>query len=291
MSDEPSTVNRLVAELSRREFLERTIEFSAGLAFLGACAPFRGAAREARLPSDGLEARFRSAGAEFSLANDAIASSWSTADGAFRALRVRDVRGGRELSLSEPVFSLTLTSGALASDRLRIVRGPVAELLPARQNASRLADRFPGRQVTVVLEDEGRLLRATWRGVLRDGSAYIRQEILLEALGAPLPVREISLIDLRAPGAVVSGTVKGSPIVAGSWYMGFEHPLSVSSVEAGQARRGARWSGAADQPTHVAVVRDSGATSSRSPTSGRVSAPVHGLERRRADIRVSLGYG
>ena len=236
MPDEPPTANRLVANLNRREFLERSIELSVGLAIIGACAPVRGAARGTPSLSDDLKARFHSAGGEFSLANDVIAATWSVSDGAFRALRVRDVRGGRDLSLLEPAFSLSLTSGALTSDRLRIVRGPVAEVLPARQSASRLADRFPGRQVTVVLEDDGRLLRATWRGVLRDGSAYIRQEILLEALGAPLPVREISLVDLHAPGAAVSGTVKGSPIVAGSWYMGFEHPLSVSSVEAGQAR-------------------------------------------------------
>jgi hypothetical protein len=226
----------VAAELNRREFLARTIELGAGLGLLGACAPFRGATLEAPSTSGDLKARFTSAGSEFSLANEAIVATWTTLDRALRALRVRDVRANRELSIDAPTFSLTLAGGGvLESDRLRIVRGPVSELLPARPNASRLADRFPGRQVTVALEDEGRLMRATWRGVLRDGSAYVRQEILLEALGAPLPVREISLLDVRAPGAVVSGTVKGSPIVAGAWYMGFEHPLSVSTVDDGRA--------------------------------------------------------
>ncbi len=227
--------DRAPAGVSRREFLERTIEFSAGLAALGACARFRGTPEASA--TGALAARYRTAGGELSLANDAIAASWSATDGVFRALRVQDVRGAGELSLPAPVFSLALADGgALASDRLRIVRGPTAEPLAARLKSSRLADRFPGRQVTLVLEDEARRLRATWRAVLRDGSPYIRQEVLLDALGAPLSVREISLIDLPIAGATVSGTVKGSPIVAGTWYMGFEHPLSVSSVADGRAR-------------------------------------------------------
>ena len=117
MPDEPPTANRLVANLNRREFLERSIELSVGLAIIGACAPVRGAARGTPSLSDDLKARFHSAGGEFSLANDVIAATWSVSDGAFRALRVRDVRGGRDLSLLEPAFSLSLTSGALTSDR------------------------------------------------------------------------------------------------------------------------------------------------------------------------------
>lgn len=227
----------LSSGVSRREFLERTIELGAGLAVLGACAPRRGGFHEPPSPTGALEARYRADGGELSLSNDAIAASWTVADGALRARRVRDVRGGHELALPAHAFSLTLADGGtLASDRLRIVRGPTAEPLSPRREASRLAERRGGRQITVVLEDDARRLRATWRAVLRDGSPYVRQEVLLEALGAPLPVREISLIDVRATGAVLTGTVKGSPIVAGTWYMGFEHPLSASSVEADHAR-------------------------------------------------------
>jgi hypothetical protein len=223
--------------VSRREFLERTIELGAGLAVLGACAPRRGGSREPPSPLGALEARYRSDGGELTLSNDAIAASWSAAGGVLRPLRVRDVRGGRELALGAQIFTLTLADGGtLTSDRLRIVRGPIAEPLSTRRDASRLADRWAGRQVTAVLEDDAHRLRATWRAVLRDGSPYVRQEILLEALGGPLGVREISLIDLHASGAVMSGTVKGSPIVVGTWYLGFEHPLSVSSVEGDRVR-------------------------------------------------------
>ena len=223
--------------VSRREFLERTIELGAGLAVLGACATRRGGIVPSPSPFGALEARDQSSGDELTLSNDAIAASWSVAGGGLRALRVRDVRGGHGLTLEPPVFALTLADGrVLASDRLRVVRGPTAEKLTARGSASRLAERQGGRQLVVVLEDDARRVRATWRAVLRDGSPYVRQEILLEALGEPFPVREISLIDLRAAGAVSSGTVKGSPIVAGTWYAGFEHPLSASTVDGDRAR-------------------------------------------------------
>src|SRR5690349_12336251 len=108
--------------VSRREFLERTIELGAGLAVLGACATRRVGIMPS--PFGALEARYQSSGDELTLSNDAIAASWSVAGGGLRALRVRDVRGAQGLTLEPPVFALTLADGSvLASDRLRVVRG------------------------------------------------------------------------------------------------------------------------------------------------------------------------
>ena len=41
-----------------------------------------------------------------------------------------------------------------------------------------------------------------------------------------VPISRVELIDLALPGAHVSGSVAGSPIVAGNLFLGFEHPLS-----------------------------------------------------------------
>ena len=38
------------------------------------------------------------------------------------------------------------------------------------------------------------------------------------------------MIDVRSPGIAVAGTVKGSPLTAGNTFLGFESPLSESSV-------------------------------------------------------------
>src|SRR5436305_494278 len=160
--------------VSRREFLERTIELGAGLAVLGGCVPRRGI-RESASPFGALEARYDSRGDELSLSNDAITASWSVAGGALRALRVRDERAGRELAVAPQAFSLVLADGrTLTSDRMRVVRGPVGERLAARRGASRLvsrlAERQAGRQLTVVLQGDANRLRATLRQPLRDGA-------------------------------------------------------------------------------------------------------------------------
>src|SRR6266542_51466 len=106
--------------VSRREFLERTIELGAGLAVLGGCVPRRGI-RESASPFVGaLEARYGSQGDEVSLFNDAITASWSVLNGALRALRVRDERADRALAVASQLFTLSLADGnTLTSFRTR----------------------------------------------------------------------------------------------------------------------------------------------------------------------------
>ena len=170
---------------------------------------------------------------DLTLGNAAINALWSVADGRLRAVRI-DAPAGREtLALSPNVFALTLADGTtLASSDLRLTRDPAMGVLRADSGASRLAERQGGRQVTALLRDEGGRLEVSWRAVLRDGSRYVRQEVTLRALGEPLSVRDVILVDARAAGARVIGSVRGSPGAVGNWYAGFEHPLSRTTVEA-----------------------------------------------------------
>jgi len=166
--------------------------------------------------------RVQSAGSEIGLSNEAISAQWGVDAATLRTIAITDHRN--RLDVGGDVFSLTFADGTLLpSTRFRVVRAPTAE-------------RQGGQRITVVLEDPAGRIRATWRAILRDGARYIRQEVTLEALGGPQPVREISLIDVRATGVAVNGTVKGSPLVAGDWFLGFEHPLSTSSVDGGRGR-------------------------------------------------------
>ena len=234
MSRRPYTPDRSGFDnaLTRREFIERSAVLAATLAAYSGCARPRIGA----IPS-GAPARFSSSGSEVTLANDAIAATWSVARGGPRIARLSSTMGAAPLTVDAPAFVLVLSDGtALTSDSLRALRGPVHDDLPARSGASRLAERVPGQRVLMVLEDAAGRVRATWSAILRDGSSYVRQEVALNALDGPLPVREIVMLDFDLPKAEVSGTVKGSPIVAGLWYAGFEHPLSASSVAGGRAR-------------------------------------------------------
>jgi len=223
--------------LSRREFVERTA--AAGLAF-GAVSlgwPRLLAAAGIAEPTAPDAARYTQDGGEFSLSNAVIGGTWSVADGKFRVLRVSDRVHGTALAPAESAFTLALAdSTSIAASEMAVIAGPRTESLPANPRASRLAERLGGRQVTLSLRDPARRMNVTWRAILRDGSRYLRQEIVLESVGAELPVREITLVDMHVPGAVVSGTVKGSPVVAGALFFGFEHPLSQSSVEGDRAR-------------------------------------------------------
>jgi len=214
--------------LTRRQFLERSAELTAALAAAGACGPMMSRAGTGTL--------FRSSGEDFTLGTEVISATWSAGGGASGLRLRRVVAGTSALQSGADTFALSLNDGSvLASSGMRVVGTPSHEALAAKPGASRLAERIPGRQITVVLEDPARRVRATWRAIVREGGTYVRQEVVLEALQGPLPVREIALVDVRYPESAVSGLVKGSPIVAGQWFAGVEHPLSASNADRGWA--------------------------------------------------------
>ncbi len=207
--------------ITRREFLERGACLGAGVGLVASVPAIRLAARADTL----------------SLDNEFIAGVWTTDGGVLRAREISDRRSRTKLAVPEHVFALTLADGTrVDSTQMRIVGTPATETIGPSPQASRLAERLTARRVTLLLQDPNERVRVTWRAELRDGSRYLRQEVTLRAIGAPLAVREIVLLDLRARGAALSGNVKGSPITIGSWFVGFEHPLSQSTVEGEQVR-------------------------------------------------------
>ncbi|MDE3217294.1 MAG: enterotoxin, partial [Gemmatimonadota bacterium] len=169
---------------------------------------------------------------EFSLGNAAITGTWTVADGRLRAVRVADHANRVAITPAASVFTLAMHDGSVwKAEEFRVVGTPRIEPLAAAPGAARAAERLGGRQLRVTLRHESGRLEADWRAVLRDGSRYLRQEVTLTAIGGDAPVAAITLVDLRAPGAAVRGTVKGSPVVFGNWYCGFEHPLSAGAVD------------------------------------------------------------
>ena len=220
--------------ITRREFVERAALLSAGAAALPRLGPHGHPTRIAGGPA---AARVAAAGDELSLANDHVAAAWSTAGGALRAVRLEDRRNRATLAASPDVFALALAGGTeIRSSAMRIVGAPRVERLGGDPAASRLVEHSGGQQVSVVLADPAGPLRVTWRAVLRDGSAYLRQEIRLETTGAEVPLLRITLVDVALPGVEVRGAVTGSPLVAGNVFLGFEHPLSGAAADGGRAR-------------------------------------------------------
>jgi hypothetical protein len=179
-------------------------------------------------------------GTVLSLANEMIQAQWSVAEGKLtaRALAIRTT--GAQAPLPRDPFSFTFKDGTTvhASDMV-MIGSPQVEDLPSNSGASRTADHFTGKAISLRLEYTGKAsaekqdaTRGTkrssvvWRAVLRDDSNYIREEISLSAPGDDQPIAEVSLFDGNLPGASVVGTVKGSPVTAGDLFLGFEDPLA-----------------------------------------------------------------
>ncbi|HEX3525751.1 MAG TPA: twin-arginine translocation signal domain-containing protein [Thermoanaerobaculia bacterium] len=181
---------------------------------------------------DRLNARADASAGRLSLGNEWISGTWDASPGGgLRLLRLEDRRTGKAIASPVGAFDLTFADQSrLDAARMRIMSPPRIEELRGDPHASRLAERLDGRRIVVELEAPERHLKVTWRAVLRDGSHYLRQELTLQAAGGDVPVAEVCLVDVRMPGASVSGTVKGSPVTAGPWFFGLEHPLSASSA-------------------------------------------------------------
>ncbi|HEY6374337.1 MAG TPA: enterotoxin [Edaphobacter sp.] len=150
-------------------------------------------------------------------------------------VEVRDVVGKRVVRLESPFRVLFADGSIVRAEQMRVVERPVVEDLKVDAGASRAAERIEGKVVRAVLEDEKSGLRVEWRLELRDGSEYVRQSVTLSAPQHDLAMRLVRLVDVRLPEARVVGTVAGSPVVAGNFFLGFEHPLSVSRVVRGEA--------------------------------------------------------
>jgi hypothetical protein len=163
----------------------------------------------------------------FSLSNSALRANWRVSQGKFSSGEFRDLLAQKSLGAPVNPFVLLLSDGrVLTASDMKVTSIPAIEELKANPSASKLSERLSGKAVSLQLHDDASQLTLTWRAILRDGSAYIRQEITLSAREKDVAIREVRLIDWIMPDAHVAGLVRGSPIVDGIAFIGFEHPLS-----------------------------------------------------------------
>jgi hypothetical protein len=174
-------------------------------------------------------------GSTYALSNGTIESAWTLANNKIATITVTDKQNNTLLLLSDP-FALLLKDGTTYKiDSLQVDGAPQMQALTPDPGASRYSDRLPGQQFNLPLASSDGDLHLTWSVVLRDGSHYIRQFITATAGAHNVPISRVQLIDLNLPGARVVGSVKGSPIIHGNFFLGFEHPLSESNVSNNRA--------------------------------------------------------
>ena len=166
-------------------------------------------------------------GEVLTLSNDAVSATWTIRSGSLQWQSLTNHLTGANLPMAGSVFALVPAEGqVLRSSDLKMNASPVTEDAPLSPASSKAADHGPGRQVRIEFDDPSSKLQITWTATLRDGANYIRQQVTLKSQQQPYPLTEINLFDSVVPGAAVSGNVKGSPVTAGNWFFGFEHPLS-----------------------------------------------------------------
>ena len=174
----------------------------------------------------------------FVLQNAAVAISAQISGSHVEQIEFRNlnVNGSAKPTRVLPFVLLLGDGTVLSASDMKIIAVPKLVELDGHPGASRLSERIPGKSIVVEFADEQDRLHVTWRVILRDGSNYIRQEIVVTAKSGDVLVREVRLLDWHSPTAHVVGTVKGSPIVTDQFFAGFEDPLSTCAVAGGRAR-------------------------------------------------------
>jgi hypothetical protein len=160
-----------------------------------------------------------------SLTGRGISLAIHVKEGRFARLVIHDDLNGRALEMPE-AFTLVLKDGAaVRSSAMRM--SPLQESFTGSGSAAvrSLCSDFSSAHVSAQIR---------WCLLIRADAHYFRQTVTVHAVD-DLPIAQVRLLDFEDPGAHVSGAVRGSPIVDSGMFFGFEHPLSVSTVQDGHA--------------------------------------------------------
>lgn len=165
------------------------------------------------------------------LKNQFVTWNWRVADGKLHAVRLDDELNSTSLPLAGECFQLVLgDSTVLKASDFTLVAPPVIEKLKPEMESPVLAKHFSGEQLVAKFLAPKKNLAAEWRVILRDGSAYVREQLSLRTPGEDVPVQSIILFDEKIPGAKTIGSVQGSPVVEGNFFFGYEHPMADNVV-------------------------------------------------------------
>jgi hypothetical protein len=175
--------------------------------------------------------------AEFTLDNDQVTVTCKTKGGRFLSGSLQDKKSGQTVDLGTNLFSLALTNGAvLHSGEFKLIGKPRIIPLPVNLDAARFAERLPGRELVAYLASADGNLQVEWHAILRHGSHYLREQLVLQAGKISVPLKAVEMLETPDATAQVTGTVDGCPVAGKMTFYGVEHPLSINRVETGHVR-------------------------------------------------------
>jgi hypothetical protein len=186
------------------------------------------AAQEAWMPYDPDVVHARAGANIVEIGNKALSLSFGGQHVSLKSWR------SKKQPLKGTLFDLMFMDGERPSGPPPLVSGPtVSRVTP--QNSLRLASHLSGQAVKMSVTDRSTGASVQTRVVMLDHTNYVRLEITISAKSKDVDLSSINFYGLNLPGAQVVGTVPGSPISNGQFFLGLEHPMSKSEVKNGLA--------------------------------------------------------
>lgn len=173
------------------------------------------------------DARIELNGSEYTLANDLLTAKYILNDGKL-------IFGGcPELGLAPgtELFKVVLGDGTEIPASQMQMSDLQSVSLTAQPDAAKGSLRFPGHALAAKFKSGD--LNVEWTAVLRNGSHYIRTELLLTAdndlsMNAVYPMAYNLTADSEVP--VLAGTNRGEPLVSSKIFAGVESPMGINYV-------------------------------------------------------------
>jgi len=170
----------------------------------------------------------------FTLGNSKITWRGQLIGEALKRITISDHISRGRLALAAPYFRITLGHGKIiTSSDFHFVDRPEIKPLKISNASAKLADHFPGREFVATLTDHAAHLEARFSVRLRQKACYLRERIVLHSLAGKILIQRLTFLHQAIRGAREVGTVEGSPIVVGNFFMGYENPMADNSVDRG----------------------------------------------------------
>ena len=177
------------------------------------------------------------------LENRVLAATWGVTEGEFRLVELEDriAHQGLRLKNSE-AFRIELADGRrLAASEFQIVGKPELVRLDPEDGTAQASVHDTGWQANVALQSHDGRIGVRWSATLRDHSNYVRTVLTLVPRQMPIGVARVVVFESGGLRAAVTGTVSGSPVVAGNLFFACEYPLAENRVEGDRAECVARY--------------------------------------------------
>ncbi|MDA8377154.1 MAG: family 20 glycosylhydrolase [Planctomycetia bacterium] len=167
----------------------------------------------------------------FQLANRYMRWRGRVVHGKLTSMVIADLNNKRHLRLSIPFFRVVLGHGrTVTSSGFTFSRSPEIKPLQINMASPKLANHFPGRKFVAYLTDKASHLAAIFSVRLRANADYLREQIALTGHNGKILLKQLSFLHQTIRGAREIGSVTGSPVVAGNFFMGYENPMADNTV-------------------------------------------------------------